>query len=200
MDNVKEDTMHDNLVSYVNKLKTALLKHSLTPIEESLRRREELHEENRKRPMADMTSSTQESEDLEAEYRDDPKRFKSSSSDFIDELLSDRRPVRNRNAPPPSYVVDMDLDEDPTEMSIGATTPSIVGAPVPEQPALLIPVDDLKMKERKQEESNDEEEEEEVQIKSAPPPRKAAAAAATKARTPEPTVSPKHIYVHTHLN
>lgn len=186
--------MHDGLVSYVNKLKTALLKHSLTPIEESLRRREENTEvngentevngENRKRPMIDMIS-TQESEDLEAEYRDDPKRFKSSNSDFMDELLSDR-PVRNRNAPPPSYVVDIDLDENPMELSVAATTPLLVGAPVEKQPPLLVP-DDVEMKEHR---------EEEPQPELAPSTRKAA----TRARTPEPTVSHEHMDTFMHID
>lgn len=186
--------MHDSLVLYVNKLKTALLKHSLTPIEESLRRREENIEvegENRKRPMIDMIS-TQESEDLEAEYRDDPKRFKSSNSDFIDELLSDR-PVRNRNAPPPSYVVDIDLDENPIELSVAATTPSLVGAPVEEQPPLIVP-DDVEMKEHREEESSGEEEESQPEL--APSTRKAA----TRARTPEPTVSHEHMDTLMHIN
>ncbi|KAI8090556.1 hypothetical protein BDF21DRAFT_483395 [Thamnidium elegans] len=96
------DPMHDNLVSYVNKLKLALLSHSLTPLEDSF------VQHGSKRSDIDTQEST---EDLEAEYSDlpDRKKFKKSDS-FLDDLLSER-PIRS-TAPPPNYVVPTEDDED----------------------------------------------------------------------------------------
>lgn len=105
-----KDPMHDNLVSYVSKLKSALLSHALTPLEDSLLNKREL-------------SSTQDSEDQEEEYRDLPatKKFKPSES-FIDE-----RPMRKK--PQPIYFDDMSDDDMPDANF------SMVGAPyVPEVP------------------------------------------------------------------
>ncbi|KAI9273881.1 hypothetical protein EDC94DRAFT_510366 [Helicostylum pulchrum] len=100
------DPMHDNLVSYVYKLKFALLNHSLTPLEDSLAQR------GNKRSDIDTQEST---EDLEAEYSDlpDRKKFKKSDS-FLDDLLSER-PIRS-SAPPPNYVAPTEDDEDIMEI------------------------------------------------------------------------------------
>lgn len=98
--------MHDNLVSYVTKLKTALLSHALTPLEDSLMNKREL-------------INTQESEDLEEEYRDLPAAKKFKKSDSLTDMTE--RPVRQRNTP--IYVV-MSDDED----MMDAGEPSIVGA------------------------------------------------------------------------
>lgn len=98
--------MHDNLVSYVNKLKSALLSHSLTPLEDSLVKH------SGKRSDIDTQEST---DDLEAEYSDlpDRKKFKKSDS-FLDDLLSER-PIRS-TAPPPNYVAPTEDDEDIMEI------------------------------------------------------------------------------------
>lgn len=98
--------MHDNLVSYVYKLKFALLNHSLTPLEDSLA------QHGNKRSDIDTQEST---EDLEAEYSDlpDRKKFKKSDS-FLDDLLSER-PIRS-SAPPPNYVAPTEDDEDIMEI------------------------------------------------------------------------------------
>jgi hypothetical protein len=111
--------MHDNLVSYVSKLKTALLSHALTPLEDSLLCKREL-------------SNTQESEDLEEEYRDLPptKKFKKSDS-FLDDLLSERL---SRHKYQPVYVVPSDDDD-----MVDATL-TIVGAPrIPDDSVPHIP-------------------------------------------------------------
>lgn len=94
--------MHDNLVSYVSKLKTALLSHTLTPLEDSLKRE---------------LPNTQDSADLEEEYRDLPatKKFKPAEEE------EGERPTRKK--PQPIYV-EMSDDEDMPDAA-----PSIVGAP-----------------------------------------------------------------------
>ncbi|KAI7893614.1 uncharacterized protein EV154DRAFT_416596 [Mucor mucedo] len=107
-----KDPMHDNLVSYVSKLKTALLNHTLTPLEESLKR--------------DL-SDTQDSGDLEDEYRDLPATKKFKPAEEGEERV---RPARKK--PQPIYV-QMSDDED-----IPDAVPSIVGAPYvppPSQPS-----------------------------------------------------------------
>ncbi|KAG2213074.1 hypothetical protein INT47_011223 [Mucor saturninus] len=108
-----KDPMHDNLVSYVSKLKTALLNHTLTPLEESL-----------KRDLFD----TQESGDLEDEYRDLPATKKFKPAEEEEERV---RPARKK--PQPIYV-QMSDDEDMPD-----AVPSIVGAPYvppPSQPSV----------------------------------------------------------------
>lgn len=141
--------MHDNLVAYISKLKRALLSHTLTPLEESLKRREEEQAQNEKiaEEMEELSSSkkrvlsntdTQDSENLEDEYTDfNSKRFKPSVStenlEDEDDVEGRPRRTRHKNVPPPSYINLDDEDED-MEMaaSILAATPTLVGAPVQE--------------------------------------------------------------------
>lgn len=97
-----KDPMHDNLVSYVNKLKVSLLSHSLTPLGNSL-----LQNSNKR-----VDISTQDSSDnLEDEYSDlppDRKKFKKSDS-FLDDLLSVRP---TRSTAKPNYVIPTEFDDD----------------------------------------------------------------------------------------
>jgi hypothetical protein len=149
--------MHDNLVTYVNKLKAALLPHSLTPLENSLLHHNSIPtadsivledtlcapNNNGKRTLAaaDSITNTQET-DLEDEYNDIPdrKRFKSSTtasdSDdpdeqaMLDDLLSiPTRPLRSKT--PTNYTIDSSDEEDEDEEITAPEPPvlSMVGSP-----------------------------------------------------------------------